>query len=298
MCLMPQDSLLQNIKLEARIRDLNESADHASLPILDPLGHLGDPIRLIRRPVTGRITYRSRIGLWRREYSSRVLVLTRQYLVKRGLNSHDSANAERPRCDNRRSCCSDDCQAASGVRIWALALCRTCCCLCDSSQGRQRPEHNYDYNGQLVTAGIKTTTTTTTTTTTMMMRMWRRMRDVVENAGCGGRGDEHARHDDEHARHSDEDVQRSDEDMRRGAEDVRRGADDVPLPLSSSPPPPFPFPFSLPPPLPSVLASCMAECPRAIARGCSSRMNDFGCVEYSSLLEYSTRSAISAIRSV
>ncbi|KAF8998464.1 hypothetical protein BDZ89DRAFT_1148092 [Hymenopellis radicata] len=110
----------------------------------------------------------------------------------------------------------------------------------------------------------------------MMMRMWRRMRDVVENAGCGGRGDEHARRGDEHARHGDEDVQRGDEDVRRGPEDVRRGADDVPLPLSSSPPPPFPFPFSLPPPLPSVLASCMAECLRAIARGCSSRMNDFG----------------------
>ena len=60
-----------------RGRDLNEFPDHTETQVLDPVGGLGDPTRLIRGSITGRIREGSRVRPWGHEYSSRVLGLTR-----------------------------------------------------------------------------------------------------------------------------------------------------------------------------------------------------------------------------
>ncbi|KAF9001633.1 hypothetical protein BDZ89DRAFT_1244211 [Hymenopellis radicata] len=70
-------------------RDLNEFLDHTETRVLDPVGGLGDPTRLIRGSITGRIREGSRLNGPLRGPNETF----REFLR----NSHDPANAERPR---------------------------------------------------------------------------------------------------------------------------------------------------------------------------------------------------------
>ncbi|KAF9001634.1 hypothetical protein BDZ89DRAFT_1244215 [Hymenopellis radicata] len=137
-------------------RDLNESADHAGLPILDPLGHLGDPIRLIRRPVTvGSHMDRGSAsgGAIKRALTSpkqairvnfcSILTIRQTPRGRVSVRSDGFSVFLVPPPPTTTTQCATVVATASltivrglWVCILVLALCRTrCCCLCDGSRG-------------------------------------------------------------------------------------------------------------------------------------------------------------------
>ncbi|KAF9048069.1 hypothetical protein BDZ89DRAFT_1154875 [Hymenopellis radicata] len=125
----------------------------------------------------------------------------------------------------------------------ALASCRACCCcLCDSSNGRQQPGN--DYNDP---------TTTTMTMTTAMT-------DDID--GCG---DVVMRMRDAVTRMWDAVTRMRDADAGCTAKTTFTTTTITTTTLTSTTP-------TLTPTTPTP-SSCPADCPRAIARGCSLRMN-------------------------